>query len=243
MPDGPDAEHDVDPADIGPIVPPAYSEPELSCVRIAYLQAVMNNVFGNMSVKQTNENLNITLDALDAAGVLPDHPRPVRTLASAKRRLGIDPDQWIVQYAICSHCWKHFTPFEMTTKENANCTTPGCLGQIYEEYTDVKGRLKRRALKILPQVSLIQSIRRLVRRKGFRKLIRDSRNTPIGNNDDDNYLMTDMHDGEIWHDLKTGIKREVGNLGTVRDIATGEDTERRISEHRFGLHMSINIDW
>jgi hypothetical protein len=242
MPCGPDLVPEDDPD--GPsIVPRAYRDNEPSCVRIAYLQAVYNNVCVNMPVTDTNTNLGLTLSALDAAGVLPDHPRPVRTLYSARRRLGIDPDHWIIQYAICPRCWKHHTPNEMLELASPQCSTPDCNGLIYDVKEDAKGRPKRHPVMILPQTSLIQSLRRMVRRKGFRKLVRDSRNTPMNQNDDDNFVMTDMHDGTIWHDLKTGIKREIGNYGTVRDVPIGAGTERKLTDFRFGLHLNINIDW
>ena len=72
-------------------VPPTYILGEPSHVRIAYLQAIYNNVFNKMPVRATNDNLEATLQSLDAAGVLPTFPSPVKTLAGAKRRLGIDP--------------------------------------------------------------------------------------------------------------------------------------------------------
>jgi hypothetical protein len=241
MPEGPDASRDIDPADAATTVPPAFSEP--SCVRIAYLQAAFMNIFGHLSIKMTTDNLNMTLNALDAAGSLPDFPRPVRTLESAKRRLGIDPDQWIVQYAICPRCWKHYAPKKVLELATPNCLTPGCTGEIYQERRDSKGRIKRHAVKIIPHTSLLENLRRIVRRKGFRKLVRDSRNTPLHQNADENFVMTDMHDGEIWHDLRTGIERQVGNFGTIRDVPANGHTEHKLTDFRFGLHLSINLDW
>ena len=238
----PCSDEDLD--DIGTVLPPAFRDKEPSHVRIAYLQAVISNVYRNMPVIDTTDNLNIILNAFDAAGVLPDIPRPVRTLVSAKRRLGIDPDQWIVQYAICPRCWKHYSPKELRELTGPGCLAPGCQETIYTEKRDSKGSLKRHPITIMPQVSLIQNLRRMVRRKGFRKLIRDNRNTPTNQNDDDNFVMKDMYDGTLWHDLKTKIKREVGNFGTVRDMPIGEDgVEHRLTETRFGLHLVINIDW
>src|SRR6202035_3709929 len=114
------------------IVGPAYSRNEQSCVRIAYLQAIRNNVLGNMSVEQTSENLKATLDSLDAAGVLPKDPRPVTTLAGARHRLGIDADQWIIEYAACPRCWKHYSPKELAALESPDCGTTGCAGKIYK---------------------------------------------------------------------------------------------------------------
>lgn len=232
-----------EPDDSATTVPRAYSENEPPCVRIAYLQAVINNVVGNMPVKQTTDNLNWTLNALDAAGAVPAHPRPVRTLISAKRRLGIDPDQWIVQYAICPQCWKHHSPKELLELITPRCSVSECSGIIFTVEKDKKGQPKRVPIKIIPHVSLLHWIRRMVRRKGFRRLLRDSRNTPRNQNEDENFLMTDMHDGQVWHELRTGIKREIGNYGTVRDTAVGDGMERNLTDFRFGLHLVVNIDW
>ena len=120
---------------------------------------------------------------------------------------------------------------------------PECTGTIYTEKRDAKGRLKRHPITIMPQVSLIQSLRRLVHRKGFRKLIRDNHNTPTDQNDDDEFVMRDMYDGSIWHKFKTKIKREVGNYGTVRDTPIGDGGGQNLTENCFGLHLVINIDW
>jgi hypothetical protein len=89
IPDGPCPNEDIDLQDIGSVLPPAFRDREPSHIRMAYLQAVINNVYRNMSVLDASENLEITLDTLDVAGALPAYPRPVRTLASAKRRIGV----------------------------------------------------------------------------------------------------------------------------------------------------------
>ncbi|KAE9404131.1 hypothetical protein BT96DRAFT_989625 [Gymnopus androsaceus JB14] len=131
----------------------------------------------------------------------------------------------------------------MDSLESPFCSTSNCPGQIYEENENTQGQLKRRAIKILPQVSLIESLRQMVRRKGFRKLIRDSRNSPEHQNNNTSFMMTDMSDGSIWHELKTGIKREQGNLGHVRDVPRSEGSEKKLTDHRFGLHLTVNLDW
>ncbi|KAJ2926230.1 hypothetical protein H1R20_g10867, partial [Candolleomyces eurysporus] len=179
--------------DVDMITPPAYTagKREEAHVRMAYLQAVLNNVAGNTPVRQTEANLRASLDMLKVAGVLPVFPVPARTLRTARRRIGVDPDQWIIQYAACPQCWKLFTPTAVRNLENPSCTTENCTGEIYT----VGESGKRRPCKIIPQVSLIQSLRRMLLRKGFREKIRDSRNTPVGQNDDPNFVMKDMYDG------------------------------------------------
>jgi len=197
-----------------------------------------------MPVRKTNDNLCGTLDALDAAGVLPQIPPPVRTLEGAKRRLGLEPDDFIIQYAICPICWKHYSPQELEDMDSSACEATYCDGRIYQELDTAKGDKKRRAFKIIPHVSLIQQLRRIMRRKGMRKHIRDSR-TPQqnGGNDSDDFIMTDMHDGKMWEDMHTGIQREVGDLGTVRDETVPGETRKQLSQYRFGLHLVVNMDW
>lgn len=232
------------PTEAPPIVAPAYTNGESPSVRVAYLQAVYNSIVKKQPVDDVSENLQMTLDAIEAERGHPiSHPKPVRHLASAKRRLGLDPDMWIIEYAACPRCWKHHTLKQMDELATAACSVPGCDGVIYEEGTDGKGKTKRAAKLIIPQTSLIQSLRRMVRRKGFRKLIRDSRGVDGQRNEDPNFVMEDMHDAPLWYDLWTGIKREVGNLGTVRDVPVSTGSERRLTDHRFGLHLTINTDW
>lgn len=222
---------------------PAYVKGEAPAVRLAYLQAVYNNVHNKLSVRDCSENLAAILDSLELAGVLPDDPRPARTLAGAKSRLGIDPDEEIIQYAVCPICWKLYAPWRMRELPSPACLVPGCAGEIYDESRDSKGVVRRTAKLIMPHVSLIQRLRRIVRRKGFRKLVRDSRGTPVGQNEDPHFLMNDMHDAQAWHQSETGIQRERGEHGAIRD-STAPGRERvSLTNHRFGLHLTWNLDW
>lgn len=79
--------------------------------------------------------------------------------------------------------------------------------------------------------------------KGFWKLICDCCNTPVNQNDNDDFVMQDMYDGTIWHKLKTGITQEVGNYGTVCDTSIVDGAEQNLTDNCFGLHLVINIDW
>ena len=224
-------------------VPPTYILGEPSHVRIAYLQAIYNNVFNKMPVRATNDNLEATLQSLDAAGVLPTFPSPVKTLAGAKRRLGIDPDQSIISYAICPQCWKHYSPTQFSMLLSPSCTERGCTGVVYHEKTDTKGNVKRVPFSIDPQVSLIQRLRCIVRRKGFRRLVRDSRMAEPGRNNDESFIMTDMYDGDMWDEMLVKTERQRGEFGTIRDVNEGTEGGTRLSSQRFGLHLIINLDW
>uniref|UniRef100_A0A0W0FC89 Uncharacterized protein n=1 Tax=Moniliophthora roreri TaxID=221103 RepID=A0A0W0FC89_MONRR len=204
------------------LVAPSFTDNDPSFLWLAYLQAVLNNVRSEMSVLRSNESLEMTLDALKPAGFVPEGRTPVKTLQSAKRRLGLDPNIHIIQYSICPR--------------------NDCNGIVYTEKRTASGDTKRHPVKIIPQVSPIQSLRRMVRRKGFRELLRDSRGDGLNRNDDED-LMVDMHDGQAWHQLKTGIRREVGEFGAVRDVPKTEDTNTKMTSNRFVLHLVANLDW
>ncbi|KAG2092682.1 hypothetical protein BD769DRAFT_1631822 [Suillus cothurnatus] len=81
-------------------------------------------------------------------------------------------------------CWKHFTPAQLKELPSPKCTVPDCQGVLYDEHTDAKGKF------------------------------RDSRQDRPGQNEDEDYVMTDMHDGMLWHELETNTVHEIGELGT-----------------------------
>lgn len=238
---GGDEEDGIDePADIEP---PAYANGEPSHVRMAYLQAALNNVVGNVPVRLTNQNLRSQLNMLDTAGALPDFPKPAETLETAKRRLGVDPNAWIIKYTACPKCWKLYTPEAVAEMEEPSCTARDCDEAIYELKEGKNGKVKRKPFLVIPQVSLIDSVRRLLRRKGYRKKLRDNRNKPTGQNDDPSFVMKDIYDGDMWNDLKTDINREVGDRETVRDVGRDGHDGNNLSDNRFALHMTVNLDW
>ncbi|KAF9056739.1 hypothetical protein BDP27DRAFT_1386299 [Rhodocollybia butyracea] len=211
---------------------------------MAYLNAVLANVYGCVPVLKATDQLNISLDMLEVAGVLPDEPRPVRSLPAAKARLGIDPDQWIVQYAICPQCWKHHHPTELRELERPECTVEGCSGIIYTESTDSKGRTTHIPCKINPQVSLIESLHRMMQRPGFAESICDTRMKTCPSSNDDNFVMEDISDGSDWYTHTVETVRERGNQGTIRDVAAdGQDEPKKLNDQRYGLNMTINCDW
>ncbi|KDR66227.1 hypothetical protein GALMADRAFT_217198 [Galerina marginata CBS 339.88] len=187
--------------------------------------------------------LNGTLDALLAAGALPAYPRPVRTLESAKRRLGIDADQYITQYIICPQCWKHYTPKQVSEFDSPACLVDDCEGILYDEVLDGKGRRKRQPKKVNPYTSIIDTLRRFFMRPGFAKMIKDSRGHQGGHNGDEDFVMHDIYDGAGWDQCYTNTVREVGNMGSIRDVARDGGELEKLTSHRYGLHLTLNTDW
>ncbi|KAG1888658.1 hypothetical protein F4604DRAFT_1877216 [Suillus subluteus] len=179
------------------------------------------------------ESLNNQLNCMLVEGVLPEHPQPVCHLPSAKCRLGIDPDQWITQYTICSECWKHYTPVQLRELLSPSCTVLDCSGLLYDERVDAKGKIIQTAKKIMPHVSLIGSLRRM---------FMDSRHDQPRCNDDEDFVMTDMHDGTLWHELEMNTIREIGELGTVHDCPQdNRPMAMKITEHRWASSITGRI--
>ncbi|PPQ99854.1 hypothetical protein CVT24_009605 [Panaeolus cyanescens] len=229
---------------------PAFGEQ--ACIRIAYLNAVLGNVYANMSVVQATTVLVGTLDALEAGGILPDHPKPVRTLQSAKRRLGLDADQFITKYVVCPSCWKHYTPHQVSELESPSCTVEDCSGVIYTTSTHSNGRvtqIKRVPFKVVPATSIIQTLRRFFLRPGFAKSLRDNRQHIPNQNDDENFVMHDIYDGRCWTRSATHLQRQIGNKGNVRDVPAPSNEDgiqqepTELNSHRYGLHLTLNTDW
>lgn len=83
----------------------------------------------------------------------------------------------------------------------------------------------------------------MLMRPGFARSIRDSHNDIPRQNDDENFVMTDIHDGTLWHELEANIVREVGEFGAVYDCPTEGQNHQNLTEHLYGLHLIMNCDW
>ena len=215
---------------------------ESSAVRMAYLQAVQGNVYDGLTVKAADKCLNNSLNMLSAVNALPTHPKPVRTVKSARRRLGLDPDQYITQNAICTICWKIYPQDVLNTMPTPRCSVLRCKGIVWQDKKDADGISKRVPAKILPTVSLITELRKMFLRPGFAESLRDNRGDPVNPNVDPDFPMEDIHHGMIWHSSLTNQTREVSSDGSFRDMNTGEFPVR-LTSHCYGLHLTANIDW
>jgi hypothetical protein len=216
---------------------PAMKEEPFIC--LAYLQAAMGNVFGKLMWEHATQQLSNTLDVLALADRLPIHPRPVQTLINAWRRLGIDPDAYIIQYTACPLCWKHHSPEELKNPPSPDCLSRNCAGQIYM----LKGEVQAPTF-LVPHVSIIGSLRRMFMCQGFVALVKRKEDHQPGRNNNENFLMKDMPDGEMWYCSTTDTTRKVGSLGTVRDIPTnGDPLATDLFLHQFGLQLTLNTDW
>lgn len=80
-------------------------------------------------------------------------------------------------------------------------------------------------------------------RPGFAKMIWDSRGHQGGHNDDEDFVMWDIYDGAGWDQCYTNTVREVGNLGSIRNVSRTGGEPEKLTSHRYGLHLTLNTDW
>lgn len=225
-------------------LPLAYINNEVPAVWLAYLGAVIGHIYGHLSVIQTTDQLNNSLDILSAAGALPDLLRPVQTLVSAKRRLGINPDQWVIPYALCPVCWKHHSLLQLKKLNSPNWSVPSCEGIIYIDMQGAKWQRIQMPNLICPQVSIIDSLCQMFLHPGFATSLWDSQDEPVGKNSDEDFVMRDMYNKDAWNESHTGSVHHVGENGTIKDMAPdGQPPPKNLNSHRYGLHLTLNGDW
>jgi len=109
-----------------------------------------------------NTQLTDGLDLLDAAGVsLIGSIKPATTLATAKRRLGLEYDDYIEKRPICTVCSKYYSPDDIKNLQSPSCIKQCCKGVAYriKRSTDDPPVEKRVPAKVLPYISLIQSLK------------------------------------------------------------------------------------
>ncbi|KAH7917020.1 hypothetical protein BV22DRAFT_1052746 [Leucogyrophana mollusca] len=144
-------------------------------VRLVYLQAVIAQICGTATVEAATNQLQDGLDIIEACGVLPTHPRPMRSIVTAKKHLGLLAEDYIQKRPVCTKCYKYYSFEDIKKLDTPACTVPRCNGVIYRmkrERPDPKTgdeRLKRYPAKILTYCCLIKAIQRFLLRSTFVK--------------------------------------------------------------------------
>ncbi|KAG8977116.1 hypothetical protein FRB93_012274 [Tulasnella sp. JGI-2019a] len=177
--------------------------------------------------------------------VEPHHPKPVTTLFSAKRRLRIDPNEFIEQRPICNDCFKHYSHSVIADMASPKCTEPLCKGSVYEIKITSKDGIDtewRVPLKIYPYCSPTATIKRYMTRPGFTALLRDSRadadRPPLAPDE----RMHDIYDGSHWRSQEVGLQRKYED-GKVVDSEVFPGSRRKLVSYRYGLQFVVNLDW
>ena len=215
---------------------------ENPAIRLLYLQTVVANIFDSRTVLACNTQLTDGLDLLDAAGVsLIQSIKPATTLATAKRRLGLEYDDYIEKRPICTICSKYYTLDDINSLLSPSCTKPRCKGIAYriKRSTDDPPVKKRVPAKILPYMSLIQSLQRMLLRPSFVNNLVPFQESQF----DKTTRMYDIQDSPAYNSLEIGLKRVVDEDGNVRDIEANPGSRRLLTSCDLGLGMTLNLDW
>jgi len=228
---------------------------ETPAVRLAYLHAVFANIFEARPIVGAERQLNGELKIIALCGALPTHPRPARTIITAKRRLGLEIDDYIERRPICNVCYKFYSYDAIKNAISPNCTQPQCKGVFYREKrgfqddidnnrdADADQYIKRMPAKIQPYSSLVKAIQRFLQRPDFVGSLRDtsgdSRHPPISSST----MMTDLHDSRLWGALPIGLKRVVNEQGHVQDVDESPGSRKNLLDCEVGLSMTLNVDW
>jgi hypothetical protein len=215
---------------------------ENSVIRLLYLQTVVANIFDSRTVLACNTQLTDGLDLLDAAGVsLIGSIKPAMTLATAKRRLGLEYDDYIEKRPICTVCSKYYSPDDIKNLQSPSCIKQRCKGVAYciKRSTDDPPVEKRVPAKILPYISLIQSLKWMLLRPSFVNNLVPLKQSHF----DEKTRMYDIQDSPAYNSLKIGLKRVVDEDGSVRDVKASPGSRRLLTSCDLGLGMTLNLDW
>lgn len=236
-------------ADLDGLAPGFHESP---AVRLLYLQTVIGSIFGSRTVLDSNNALTDGLDLIELAasvsGAAPTHViKPAQTLVTAKRRLGLEVDDYIEKRPICTVCYKYYSSDDIKRLPSPNCTVARCRGIVYRvkrraehQHDDSVDNEIRIPAKIEPYMSLIKGLGRMLLRPSFVNNLVPYDQAYIA---DDSKQMHDMQDSPAYNSLKIGLKRVVDEDGTVRDIEETLGSSRLLSSVDVGLSLTINMDW
>lgn len=215
---------------------------ENPAIRLLYLQTVVANIFDSRTVLACNTQLTDGLDLLDAAGVsLIESIKPATTLGTAKRRLGLEYDDYIERRPICTVCSRYYSLEDIKDLPSPSCKKPRCKGIAYriKRSSDDPPIEKRVPAKILPYISLIQSLKRMLLRPSFVNNLVPFQTSHF----DEKTRMYDIQDSPAYNSIEIGLKRVVDEDGNVQDIEASRGSRRLLTSCELGLGMTLNLDW
>lgn len=218
---------------------------ETAPVRFIYLQTAIANVFGNTTVAASETMLKAMLAVLRMTQSFPKSPPPAQTLATVKRRLALNLDDYITCYPVCPLCFKVYYADRFSSLTSPNCLEPSCKGQIYQETvsrTDPgNATVKRIPIKTQPYACLIKGLQRMLLRPDFVASLVEGRRTDLPLSE--YAIMQDIMDGELYQNLEVGLKRVINDDGTVCDVEVSPGSRKRLWQCELGLSLTLNVDW
>ncbi|KAI0826846.1 hypothetical protein BC628DRAFT_1410053 [Trametes gibbosa] len=218
---------------------------ELPAIRLLYMQVVLANIFGSATVDESEQRLRDGLDllALSCPTGLPKHPKPALSLVTAKKRLGLNVDNYIEKRAICTSCFKTYSSEEIVAHPSPACfKVQGCPGIFFRIKRNAQGTERRIPAKVHGYVPLLATLQRLFLRPDFfAAFFLPSQNhdrPPLGSHE----LMHDFHDAAAFGAYKLGLKRVKMADGSIVDVKIQRGEARTLMSVDVGISMTINMD-
>ncbi|RDB19230.1 hypothetical protein Hypma_013499 [Hypsizygus marmoreus] len=233
------------------ILAPAFRE--MPPIRLLYLQTIIGNVFGSRTVVESNNQLLDGLDLISLCNSLPDgsmYPKPARTFVTAKRRLGLNADEYIIKSPICTRCFKYYSIQDIKNATSPKCTVRRCKGVFYRQKRtaddleeDCGSVSKRYPAKIHCYSPIEKTIQRFLLRPDFVQNLRDTSKDIDRLPPTEHTIMHDIHDGDRWNTMEVGLQRVILDDGTVRDVEVHPGSRKPLVTCDVGLNISLNMDW
>lgn len=248
----PDAAPAIDIPQIAPRevfqIPALKEHPE---VRLAYLNAVLGNVARGFTEVDAEWHLETMLGPIRRipGAITPERPIPAKTLKTVRRRMRLDPDEFIEKYPVCDTCYRVYSLAEIDAANSSACLENKCKGHFFKrnhESTNGVLAIRKVPVKILPYSSPIKTVRRFLARPGFAQMLRDSRGDNGKEPIPTSQKMYDVYDGTAWSEQEVGLERVINDEGgdrTARDLAVHPTSRLKITEFRYGLRFAVNLDW
>lgn len=202
-------------------------------IRLAYLGAIASSVVDRSGRRAVEASLSVSLGGYTLLGALPTRPKPVTTLPSVRRRLGLDIDDYMSRKPLCSVCYKIYNFEDINTTAKPDCTRPDCHGAYWELSSD---DTMRKPIRVIAYGGVIASLRRMFMRPEFVALLHSGAEAHMSHGS--NEMLHDVCDGAAWGDGKFGLERVFAG-GVVQD----RPLSLPALSLGFGLFASVNLDW
>ncbi|EUC63661.1 transposase family Tnp2 protein, partial [Rhizoctonia solani AG-3 Rhs1AP] len=160
----------------------AFAEP--ARLRNIYIRTYVPSVFAGATKKDTHSTLeNIRLALEDAAdtGDLPQHiqdvlPKMAQTVRSLRHRLGVDTDDILQTYTLCTVCGKRYSADFIKNANTPDCPRligdERCGNPLFTETVLKSGKRIRKPVKSYPCLSIKLALERLLARPGMKETMR-----------------------------------------------------------------------
>lgn len=181
-----------------------------------------------------------------------------RTLRTVERRLGVDPDRWIIYDFVCPDCWYRYDADVLYQLVDNTCTHDECGAIIFEIKTLSDGRkTKRIPLKIMPRISVVEIVQQILLRPGKYEEFQHWRTPddepgpvapmappPTGYDafPSPNFREFDIYDGWGWRAIQAGLERHRTGRWGVQDVDV-HNVHSRFVSLPCGLVFILTVDW